>query len=148
MTTANVSAAMNMSQLHIDPDKAIDAYTAIEDELATARKDWERREAALKEKLERLKSYLAHHLTNVAKVSSCNVNGKTVYFETVVKPRVKDWHAYHQFVAEQGQLTLLQKRVSEKELATWIKEHGDAIPPGVDIETRRELRLRTSKTKS
>lgn len=143
----NAATQPDLSKANYDPADLINARNKLEDTLAAERKVWEAREKALKEKIDTCDRALANHLVNIAKTDSARIAGKTVYFENVRKFRVRDWHAYHGFVAEQGQLTLLQKRVSEKELNTWMGEHEGQLPPGVEIETSRVLRVRTAPTK-
>jgi hypothetical protein len=68
-------------------------------------------------------------------------DGLRTEFGTVsrsVKKRfwTSDWSSFYDFVKEHNALELLEKRVAQSNMATFIEENPDAIPPGLQVDSR------------
>ena len=68
-------------------------------------------------------------------------DGLRTEFGTVsrsVKKRfwTSDWSSFYDFVKEHNALELLEKRVAQSNMATFIEENPDAVPPGLQVDSR------------
>ena len=68
-------------------------------------------------------------------------DGLRTEFGTVtrsVKKRfwTSDWSSFYDFVKEHNAIELLEKRVAQSNMATFIEENPDAIPPGLQVDSR------------
>ena len=53
-----------------------------------------------------------------------------------------DWYSFHEFLKEHDALELLEKRVSQSSMNTFLEEHPDLHPPGLNIDSRYTVVVR------
>lgn len=53
-----------------------------------------------------------------------------------------DWDAYKKFCHDNDALDLFEKRVHQTNMATWIEEHPDNLPPGLNVDRRYACSVR------
>lgn len=68
-------------------------------------------------------------------------DGLRTEFGTVtrsVKKRfwTSDWSSFYDFVKEHNAIELLEKRVAQSNMATFIEDNPDAVPPGLQVDSR------------
>lgn len=56
-----------------------------------------------------------------------------------------DWDVFNQFVLENEALGLLEKRVHQTNMVTWMEENPDNPPPGLNIDRRYTCSVRKAK---
>lgn len=135
----------SLSDIQADPKEVLAARDKLSAALAAKKKEFEEQEALLKDKIGRLEAWLQNYLVNVVKADSARFGNKTVTRVRDVDVQIKDWHAYHNFIMEKGQPTLLQKRAAKTELLKVIEERDGELPPGVHLSHNYKLQIRTSK---
>jgi hypothetical protein len=47
-----------------------------------------------------------------------------------------DWHSFYNFLKEHDAVELLEKRISQSNMATFLEENPDAFPPGLQVDSR------------
>jgi hypothetical protein len=47
-----------------------------------------------------------------------------------------DWHSFYNFLKEHDAVELLEKRISQANMATFLEENPDAFPPGLQVDSR------------
>ena len=47
-----------------------------------------------------------------------------------------DWHSFYNFLKEHDAVELLEKRISQVNMATFLEENPDAFPPGLQVDSR------------
>lgn len=89
--------------------------------------------------LEEQQDVIEAELLNICKETGAD--GLRTEFGTVsrsVKKRfwTSDWGSFYDFVKEHNALELLEKRVAQSNMATFIEENPDLIPPGLQVDSR------------
>lgn len=89
--------------------------------------------------LEEQQNIIEAELLNICKETGAD--GLRTEFGTVtrsVKKRfwTSDWSSFYDFVKEHNALELLEKRVAQSNMATFIEENPDAVPPGLQVDSR------------
>jgi len=65
--------------------------------------------------------------------SSIKTKSGTIVRSIKQRHIVNDKHSFNKFVLENGEIGLLQTRVHESNMKTFLEENPDKFPPGVDI---------------
>jgi hypothetical protein len=125
----------------IPTDKLVKAYIKIRDARKTLADKYEKEDADLKESLETIESQL---------LEACKVVGSDSLrtpFGTVSRRVAKrfwtnDWHSFHEFLKEHEALELLEKRISQSNMATFLEENPDLHPPGLNVDSRYAVVVR------
>jgi hypothetical protein len=72
--------------------------------------------------------------------------GKTTYgsFTRSVKTRywTSDWASMYKFIREHDAPDLLERRIAQGNFAQFVKENPDAMPAGVNIESKYSITVR------
>jgi len=125
----------------IPTDKLVKAYIKIRDARKALADEFEKQDAELKESLESIESEL---------LEACKVIGadsiRTPFgtLSRTVKKRywTNDWHSFYQFVKENDALELLEKRVAQTNMSTFLEENPDLHPPGLNVDSRYTVVVR------
>jgi hypothetical protein len=118
-----------MSQTTVD--KLVKIYLKIRDKRAELSKQ--------DSELEEQQNVIESELLAICKETGAE--GLRTEFGTVsrsVKKRfwTSDWSSFHDFVKEHNALDLLEKRVSQANMALFLEENPDAIPPGLQVDSK------------
>lgn len=97
--------------------------------------------APLKEQLEKAEGAIQAYL-NANGMDGFKANGATVYTEKVMRANIGDKSALNQFIMESGDVELLQTRLSTTVLKEWMAGHDGQVPPGVQVQYERAVRVR------
>lgn len=121
-------------------DKTVAAYVKIRDKIAALRKERDAEIEELQDMLDTLEQSLLEH----AKAEG--VTGfKTDYgtASRVVKERFwpSDWDAMRNFMAEHDEWDLLENRLSQRNIKSFIEAHPDIAPP-VNIDRVFKINVR------
>lgn len=72
--------------------------------------------------------------------------GKTEHgtFTRTVKTRywTTDWHSMHQFILEHSALDLLEQRLHQTNLKSFLQEHPELLPPGLNADSKYDITVR------
>lgn len=92
--------------------------------------------APTKKRLEEIKGILLGML-NEQKTNSMSTDNGTAYISTIMTPKITDRDKYLDFVNENWDQIgneMLQVSMPQKSaLKTYMEEHNDALPPGVEV---------------
>lgn len=121
-------------------DDVIKAYIKIRDQRGELKQKYEAEDAVLKDKLERLESWLKSKQLEQGVTQFKSDSG--VAFQ-VVKNRYScvDWSAFHNWLIENNRLDLLERRVAQRALNEMREETGK-IPPGLNVFSEIEINVR------
>jgi len=125
----------------IPTDKLVRAYIKIRDARKELSDEYERQDSGLKESLEIIEAQL---------LEACKAIGadsiRTPYgtLSRTVKKRywTNDWHSFYAFLKEHEALELLEKRVSQTNMSTFLEENPDLHPPGLNVDSRYSVVVR------
>lgn len=125
----------------IPTDRLVKAYVKIRDARKELSDEFEKQDSDLKESLEIIESQL---------LEACKAIGadsiRTPYgtLSRTVKKRywTNDWHSFYAFLKEHEALELLEKRVSQTNMSTFLEENPDLHPPGLNVDSRYSVVVR------
>lgn len=125
----------------IPTDKLVKAYVKIRDARKELSDKYEQQDSELKESLEIIEAQL---------LEACKAIGadsiRTPYgtISRTVKKRywTNDWHSFYAFLKEHEALELLEKRVSQTNMSTFLEENPDLHPPGLNVDSRYSVVVR------
>lgn len=132
---------MNEENKSIPTDRLVKAYVKIRDARKELSDEFEKQDSDLKESLEIIESQL---------LEACKAIGadsiRTPYgtLSRTVKKRywTNDWHSFYAFLKEHEALELLEKRVSQTNMSTFLEENPDLHPPGLNVDSRYSVVVR------
>jgi hypothetical protein len=125
----------------IPTDKLVKAYVKIRDARKELSDAYEKQDSELRESLDTIEAQL---------LEACKAIGadsiRTPYgtLSRTVKKRywTNDWHSFYMFLKEHGALELLEKRVAQTNMATFLEENPDLHPPGLNVDSRYSVVVR------
>lgn len=121
--------------------KVVQYMLQLRDARAELKKRYEDEDRKLRERYGKGEAFLLQHL-NSSGVDKFSVDAGTVYTTSRLKASIGDRNAFGAFVAESGEVDLLDYRVNTTALKDYMEQHEGAVPPGVTTHTERTLNIR------
>lgn len=121
-------------------EKAVKVYRAIRDRRSELKREFEKEDNVLKEKLIQIENHLMWVLDDQG-AKSVRTNEGLIYTEEQTKASIADWGSFGPWVQENDALDMLQRRVVIGELKKYMQEY-DELPPGISIHRERVVRIR------
>jgi hypothetical protein len=78
-------------------------------------------------------------------LKSVNTSYGTVSLSTKTRYNTQDWDSFKKFILEHQIGDLLEKRIAQTNMATFLQENPGAVPPGLNSYTEFEIRVTKSK---
>ena len=128
----------------IPVDKLTRAYVKIRDAREELKREFEAKDAELKEQLEMLESELLE-ICKTTGTDSLRTPFGTVTRSVKTRYWASDWARMHEFINEHGAPFLLEKRVAQREMADWLEQHPDLVPPGLNTDSRYGVTVRRAR---
>lgn len=66
----------------------------------------------------------------------------TPYRSTIMSPKVTDRDAFLDFVAAENAFEFFTAAIAKEAVKTYMEEHGDALPPGVEVAYIKKINIR------
>lgn len=115
--------------------KLVKAYVKIRDARKELKTKFEEEDGALETQLDTINAELLEILKTVG-AESMRTEFGTITKRVYRRYNTNDWYSFHNFVKEHDALDLLEKRVSQGNMATFLEEHPDLHPPGLNVDSR------------
>lgn len=78
-------------------------------------------------------------------LKSVNTSYGTVSLSTKTRYNTQDWDSFKKFIVEHQVVDLLEKRIAQSNMATFLEENPGVVPPGLNSHTEFEIRVTKSK---
>lgn len=78
-------------------------------------------------------------------LKSVNTSYGTVSLSTKTRYNTQDWDSFKKFILEHQVVDLLEKRIAQTNMATFLQENPGVVPPGLNSYTEFEIRVTKSK---
>lgn len=75
-------------------------------------------------------------------VKSVNTAEGTVILSTKTRYSTQDWDAFKEFMKENDALDLLEKRIAQTNMATFLQENPTLVPPGLKSNSEYAISVR------
>lgn len=75
-------------------------------------------------------------------VSSVRTDSGTVVLSTKTRYNTQDWDSFKEFIKEHDALDLLEKRIAQTNMGTFLEENPGVVPPGLNSMTEYAISVR------
>lgn len=132
------------TQATVPLDKLAKTYRKIKGRIQEITTAYETEVEQLKAQLEVLQTSMKDQLL-AAGVKSVNTAEGTIILSTSTRYSTSDWDAFKQFVIDNEALDLFEKRIAQTNMATFLKENPDKLPPGLNSNSEYTISVRKPK---
>lgn len=127
--------------MEIKADKLVKTYVKIRDKRKELVDQYEKEDNNLKEALELIESELLEMCKETG-ADSLRTEFGTVTRRVAKRYWTNDWHSFHEFLKKHGTLELLEKRIAQTNMSTFLEENPDLLPPGLNVDSRYTVTVR------
>ena len=125
-------------------EQLVSVYIKIRDAKEAAKRAYDEREAELNEQLD----MISGQILEICKQTGAD-SIKTKYGTAMrsVKSRywTNDWESMYQFIRDHNIPDLLERRIHQTNMKTWIEDNPGLLPQGLNNESRYSATVRRSK---
>lgn len=123
-----------MSDEEVPIDKLIKIYIKMRD----AKQAFEKQASGVEEQMDIVKGKILDACNAVGASSLRTPFGRVV--RTVKTDySTTDWDSMHSFMRDNDALDLLQRRIHQTNMKTFLEEHPDKLPPGLNSDSRYDI---------
>ena len=130
-----------MTEKTIDADKLVKVYIKMRDAKAQMVAEHDEKVAALEAQM----GLIEHELLDICKATGQD-GGKTSHgsFTRTVKTRywTNDWDAMYRFIKDHDAVDLLERRVAQLNMKTFLQENPGLLPEGLNVDSKYSITVR------
>ena len=78
-------------------------------------------------------------------LKTVNTDSGTVSLITKTRYNTQDWDSFKKFILEHEVVDLLEKRIAQSNMATFLEENPGVVPPGMNSITEFDIRVTKSR---
>lgn len=135
-----------MTAKNITIDDVVKTFTRIREQRTALKRKYDEEDAILKEKLERLKKVLLNTCSKL-NTNSMNTDHGTVIRSISTRYWTSDWESFDKFILDNKLPSLLERRIAQRNMAEFVKQHPDELPPGVNVQNEYDVTVRRKNAK-
>lgn len=124
----------------ISADKLVSTYVKIRDRRAELTREYEKQDNKLKEQLE----LVANKLLDICRetgVESMRTSAGTVSRSVSTRYWTSDWASMYDFIREHDAINLLEQRIHQGNLKSFLAEHPETVPKGLNSDSAYTVRV-------
>ena len=125
----------------IATDKLVQTYVKIRDKRKALSEEFEAKDRDLKSTMDTIEAALLEACKHIG-ADSIRTEFGTVSRKVAKRYWTNDWYSFHEFLKEHNALDLLEKRVSQSSMNTFLEENPDLLPPGLNVDSRYTVVVR------
>jgi DNA-binding GntR family transcriptional regulator len=125
----------------ITADRLAGVYIKLRNKREELKRVFDEQDNALKEKMEMLKREMLKICT-AQNANSINTPHGTVIRAIRTRYWTSDWSSMHNFILEKQLPQLLENRISQKNMKTYLEEHPDEHPAGLNVDNVYDVTVR------
>ena len=129
-----------MSDEIIPLDKLAKIYRKIKTEIDTLTQEYDTKLEQLKAQQDELRFAMKDQMKALG-VKSVNTTFGTVSLVNKTRYNTQDWDSFKKFVVEHDVVDLLEKRIAQTNMSTFLEENPGLVPPGLNSNTEFEIRV-------
>jgi hypothetical protein len=122
-----------MEDKNFSTEDLVSAYIQIRDQIADVKKRADEQVAELTQHLDAISEEL-QSICKVQGANSISTSKGTVIRTVKSKFWTNDWPSMYDFIRENAAFELLEKRLHQSNMKTFLEENPEAHPPGLNIE--------------
>jgi ribosomal protein L4 len=125
-------------------DLLVKIHTKIKSRIDALTKDYDTAVEQLKAQQDEVRFAIKDKMKALG-LKSVNTSYGTVSLSTKVRYNTQDWDSFKKFILEHQVVDLLEKRIAQTNMATFLSENPGVVPPGLNSHTEFEIRVTKSK---
>ena len=129
------------NEASIPMDKLARVYRKMQTRIQTLTATYETEVEVLKAQQEAVKTALKDQMLALG-VKSVNTAEGTVILSTKTRYSTQDWDAFKDYIKENDAIDLLEKRIAQTNMATFLGENPTLVPPGLNSNSEYSISVR------
>jgi hypothetical protein len=125
-------------------DRLAKVYRKIQAKIQQLTADYDAEFAKLDAQRAAIKTALKDQLLALG-IKSVNTEEGTVILSTKTRYSTQDWDAFKQFVIDNDALDLYERRISQTNMATFLRDNPGVVPPGLNSNSEYAISVRKPK---
>jgi hypothetical protein len=129
--------------MDVTADKLVRVYIKMRDKRAALKASYEADDNQIKEQM----ALVEQHLLDVCKstgAESIKTEHGTAIRSVQTRYWTGDWAAMHKFIRDNNALDLLERRISQLSMKTFLRENPDLMPVGLNVDNKYTVTVRRS----
>ena len=122
-------------------DKLARVYRKMQAEVQRLTREYETQIEEIKAKQELVKIAIKDQMLMMG-TTSIRTNGGTISLSKKTRYNTADWDSFKEFVKEHDAVDLLEKRIAQTNMATFLEENPGVVPPGLNSLTEYAISVR------
>ena len=122
-------------------DRLAKIYIKIRTSVQLLTQDYEKQKAGL----EAQKSEIANAMRDQMKAlgsKSVKTEYGTVMLGVKTRYTTQDWDSFKDFCIKNNTIDLLERRIAQRNMAKWLEENPEDVPPGLNSDSEYEVTVR------
>ena len=112
-------------------DKLAKVYRKMSAEVQKLTQEYENAVAAIKSQQDTIKTAIKDEMQRLG-VKSVRTDGGTITMTVKTRYSTDDWDAFKEFIKENDAIELLEKRISQSNMATFLEDNPGKVPAGLN----------------
>jgi hypothetical protein len=129
------------NEASIPMDKLARVYRKMQTRIQTLTATYETEVEVLKAQQEAVKTALKDQMLALGVKSVTTAEG-TVILSTKTRYSTQDWDAFKDFIKENDAIDLLEQRIAQTNMATFLGENPTLVPPGLNSNSEYSISVR------
>lgn len=129
-----------MSDDIIPMDRLAKVYRKIKSEIDQLTQEYDTKLETLKAQQDEIRFAMQNQMKLLG-VRSVNTAFGTVSMVKKTRYNTQDWDSFKKFVVEHDVVDLLEKRIAQTNMATFLEENPGLVPPGLNSFSEFEIRV-------
>lgn len=125
----------------IPMDKLAKVYRKMQAKIQQLTTEYDTAVAEIKRQQDAVKNALKDQML-VMGVKSVRTDNGTVVLSTKTRYNTQDWDSFKEFMKEHDALDLLEKRIAQTNMATFLEDNPGVVPPGLNSVTEYQISVR------
>lgn len=122
-------------------DKLAKVYRKMAAKIQELTTEYDTAVAEIKRQQDAVKNALKDQML-VLGVNSVRTDNGTVVLSTKTRYQTQDWDSLKEFIKEHDAIDLLEKRIAQTNMATFLEENPGVYPPGMNSTTEYTISVR------
>lgn len=129
-------------------DRLVKVYLKIRTALQETQREFDEKIEALKAQQDELANEMKERIRAMGEgVSSLKTEHGTIMLSTKTRYYAQDWDAFKRFVIEREAVDLFEKRIAQKNMATFLEENPGLTPPGLSSVSELDVSVRKASAR-
>jgi hypothetical protein len=130
-----------ITEVTVPLDKLARVYRKIKTQIDTLTQEYDTQVEALKAQQDQIKFAMKDTMKALG-VSTVRTEFGTVSLVTKKRYYTQDWDSFKKFILEHEVVDLLEKRISQTNMANFLDENPGVLPPGLNASTEFDISVR------